>query len=215
MTSPFGAVAAPAPAVTAPAPVFNPTTGQWELPGQAPAAPAAPPAPAAAPSTPFTGGAPAPAQAPAAAPVAGASATGGAAFGGGDPFKAPSGISGEKITQFAGELLLVKPTEVIEEMKTSRGVAKGVIRGNVAVLSGARAGETISDMLVFQTALKRELTTRLQARVDNPTEPPCVLGRLGKSRDKGDGNDPAWIFVMPSDADFEYAKAWCAQHPGW
>ncbi len=108
------------------------------------------------------------------------------AFGTTDPFSAPSGISGEKITQFEGELLMVRPTELIPEMKTSRGVAKNVIRGNTAVLSGPRAGEIIKDMLVFQTALKREL----QKILENPATP-AILGRLGKSRTKNDGNNPA------------------------
>lgn len=128
-------------------------------------------------------------------------------FGGGDPFSAPSGISGEKITQFEGQLLMVRPTEVIPEMKTSRGVAKNVVRCNTVPLSGPRAGEVIKDMLVFQTALKRELATVLA----NPTTP-AILGRLGKSRDKNDGNDPAWIFMPYSEEDYAYAKHWQSQN---
>lgn len=149
--------------------------------------------------------APAPDAAPAAAPAAPASATPDLGFGGGDPFSGPSGISGEKITQFEGELLLVKPTEVIPEMKTSRGVAKDVIRMDTAVLSGPRAGEVIKDMLVFQQALKRELAKILANQAT-----PYLLGRLGKSRDKGDGNDPAWIFVAYSDDDVSAARNWLA-----
>lgn len=158
-------------------------------------------------------------QAPTAPPAApaqptAAAATPGLAFGGGDPFSAPSGISGEKITQFEGELLLVKPTELIPEMNTKRGTAKDVIRAHVVVLSGDRAGEVINDMLVFQTALRRELATRRAASVANPAAPPYLLGRLGRSAAK-EGKDPAWIFVPFSDADYTVAKAWTDAHPGW
>lgn len=148
-------------------------------------------APVAAATAPATA---APATAPAAASPLG--------FGGGDPFSAPSGISGEKITQFVGELLMVKPTEVIPEMTTKRGVAKDVVRADVAVLSGERAGELIKDMLVFQQALKRELIKVLEARQN-----PYLLGRLGQSAAK-EGKDPAWIFVAYSEADVELARAW-------
>ncbi|QHB36746.1 hypothetical protein SEA_LEPHLEUR_49 [Mycobacterium phage Lephleur] len=158
------------------------------------AATSAPAAPAAA--------APA-AAAPAAAPAAPTSASPGLGFGGGDPFSGPSGISGEKITQFEGELFLFKPTEVIPEMKTSRGIAKDVVRGDMAVLSGPRAGEKIKDMLVFQQALKRELIKILEQKAN-----PYILARLGKSRDKGDGNDPAWIFVAYTDEDVVAARNW-------
>lgn len=237
--SPFGAAAAPAapwPAVAAPAappaaPVFQAPDPAAVAPAAAPAgwapaaapAPAAPVAPPAAPVAaqpiPAAPAAPAwtppaaapapPAPAPAATPFApAAGAPAGASpdlgFGGADPFSSPSGISGEKITQFEGQLLMVRPTEVIEEMKTSRGVAKNVIRCHTAVLSGPRAGEVILDMLVFQQALKRELTKVLQG------SSPALLGRLGKSRDKNDGNDPAWIFVQYTDEDYASAKGWLA-----
>lgn len=152
-------------------------------------------APAAATTAPSAPAAPATAAAPAAAPS-------NLGFGGGDPFSAPSGISGEKITQFNGELLMVKPTEVIPEMNTKRGLAKDVVRADVAVLSGERAGEHIKDMLVFQQALKRELIKVLDAHQN-----PYLLGRLGQSAAK-EGKDPAWIFVAYYEADVEAARAW-------
>lgn len=160
--------------------------------------------------SPFGGGAAAPAEAPAAAtatapaaPTA-ASPDAGLGFGGGDPFSAPSGISGEKITQFNGELLLVKPTEVIPEMNTKRGLAKDVVRADVGVLTGERAGEKIPDMLVFQQALKRELIKVLDAKAN-----PYLLGRLGQSAAK-EGKDPAWIFIAFTEEDVTVARAWLA-----
>ena len=154
-----------------------------------------------------------PAAAPAAAsavaaPAAQPAAAPGLGFTGGDPFSAPSGISGEKITQFEGELLLVKPTEVIPQMTTKRGVADNVIRTHVVVLSGPRMGEVINDMLVFQVALKRELTNVLQGNT------PYLLGRLGKSNPK-EGKDAAWIFTQFTEADYQVARNWCTEHPGW
>lgn len=152
--------------------------------------------------TPFNqGAAPAAASATPQAPQ-------GLGFGGGDPFSAPSGISGEKITQFEGHLLLVKPKEVIPQMTTKRGVAENVIRADVLVLSGDRAYEVINDMLVFPVALKRELTNILNSTV------PYLLGRLGKSQAK-EGKDPAWIFTAFSENDYAVAKAWTDAHPGW
>ena len=149
-----------------------------------------------------------PAAAPAAAPAAQPAAAPGLGFTRGDPFSAPSGISGEKITQFEGELLLVKPTEVIPQMTTKRGVAENVIRAHVVVLSGPRMGEVINDMLVFQVALRRELTNVLNGNT------PYLLGRLGKSNPK-EGKDAAWIFTQFTEADYQVARNWCGEHPGW
>lgn len=112
-------------------------------------------APAAAPTAPA-----APATAPAAPASAAPSSLG---FGGGDPFSAPSGISGEKITQFNGELLMVKPTEVIPEMNTKRGLSNTKRRMNALPLE--RKGEVagymdLEDAIDFAEAWVYEASDR-------------------------------------------------------
>lgn len=117
-----------------------------------------------------------------------------------DPFSVAGGFSDGKITDYLGELLLVKPTEVIEEMDTEIGTAKDVVRADVTVLSGDEAGETFEDMLVFQVALKRALIKVL----DGPN--PFLLGRLGKGAKKA-GKSAPYIFETPTPEDVAAGRA--------
>lgn len=121
-----------------------------------------------------------------------------------DPFSSPPGVSGEKITDFVGVLMLVKPTEYIESMDTSIGTTD-VVRADVALLDGDRAGDQIEDMLVFQTALKRDLTRVL----DGDPSKPFVLARLGKGQAKK-GKSAPFIFNQPEDEDVAIARAFLA-----
>lgn len=148
MTNPFqkSAVATAAPAAPAPAaaPVF--------------VAPA-PAAPAPTPAAPVF-------VAPAAAAPAPAAATG-------DPFASPTGVSGERITSFVDKLLLVKPLEYIAKKDTKMGTTD-VMRVDLAVLDDAEdPGRVIRNILVFQTALKRETRDLLESRAA-----PFMLARL-------------------------------------
>ena len=121
----------------------------------------------------------------------------------GDPFSAPAGISDVKITEFLGELLLVKPTEVIEEMDTEIGTAKDVVRADFVVLTGDAEGKQVEDALVFQVALKRALLKVLDGAN------PYLLGRLGLGNKKKGKNAP-FIFEKPDDDDMDVARAWLA-----
>ena len=121
----------------------------------------------------------------------------------GDPFADPAGPgSGEKITDFDGHLLLVTPTEHVESMYTRHGTVD-VVRANVVVLDGAQPGHEIPDMLVFQTALKRDLI-----RVLNGTGK-MMLGRLGRGEAKN-GKSAPWIFIPGTDEDKTLARQYLA-----
>lgn len=120
-----------------------------------------------------------------------------------DPFAMPSGPgSGDKITDYIGELLLVKPEELIEGLSTSIGVSDA-IRVDVAVLSGDAMGTTSEGMLVFQTALMRDLKKVL----NGPS--PYLLGRLGKGVAK-QGKSAPFIFNQPDEEEMELARQFLA-----
>lgn len=121
-----------------------------------------------------------------------------------DPFSMPSAFSDGKITEYEGELLLVKPTEVIEEMDTQIGRAENVVRADVSILTGDEAGETKEDMLIFQLALKRSLLKVLDG--NNP----YLLGRLGKGKAKA-GKSAPYIFETPDEEDVALARKFLAR----
>lgn len=79
-----------------------------------------------------------------------------------DPYSAsvPSTASGTRMSDpgILGELMLVEPVEYIESMLTSASKEPtDVFRVNILPLSGELAGQLSEDVLIFQTALKREL----------------------------------------------------------
>lgn len=127
----------------------------------------------------------------------------GAAAPEGDPFATPSGPgSGEKITDYMDRLLLVTPTEHVEDMSTSIGDTDAV-RANVVVLDGDQPGYEVPDMLVFQTALKRDLIRVLKGTAT------MMLGRLGKGEAKK-GKSAPYIFIPPTDEDKTLARQYLA-----
>ena len=130
----------------------------------------------------------------------------------GDPFSTPPGVSEYKITELVGALMLVKPTEVIEQMDTEIGQAENVVRADVTVLEevelpeGAgvlEAGTTVEDVLVFQMALKRALLRVLDG------SNPYLLGRLGMGNAKKGKNAP-FIFERPDEDDMTLARQYLA-----
>ena len=118
----------------------------------------------------------------------------------GDPFSTPAGASEIKINDLVGLLLLVKPTEVIDEMTTEIGVAKDVIRADVIILDGDDAGSEYEDVLVFQIALKRALKKVLDGAN------PYLLGRLEMGAKKP-GKSAPYIFAQPDEDDIAAARA--------
>lgn len=140
----------------------------------------------------------------------------------GDPFSTPAGASEYKITELLGGLMLVKPTELIEEMDTEVGKAENVIRADVTVLEDTplsdpnadneptgevlAAGSTVEDVLVFNMALKRALLRVM----DGPN--PYLLGRLSLGSAKKGKNAP-YIFERPDEDDVALARQWIAVNP--
>lgn len=119
-----------------------------------------------------------------------------------DPFASPSGVSGEYITSFVGNLLLVKPTEYVPEMNTSKGKVDAV-RVDLAILDDAEEpGRVVTGVLLFQSALKREA----KAVLESPS--PYLLGRLIKTV-TGGGND-LYLFEEGEDEDKDLARKFLA-----
>lgn len=117
----------------------------------------------------------------------------------GDPFAAPVGIGdGERITDFVGNLLLVKPTEYIKEMNTSQGKTDAV-RVDMAVLDDKdEPGKVINGVLLFQQALKREALNIFEGPL------PYLLGRLDKG--KTGGGNTLYTFQKATEADVDLAR---------
>jgi hypothetical protein len=122
-----------------------------------------------------------------------------------DPFSTTSGgaTTDRRINDFIGELLLVKPTEDIEELTTEVGVTDAV-RADVTPLSGPDAGETFEDLLVFQVILKRELR-----RVMSNPDQKFKLGRLVMG-DATKGKSAPYKFADATPEEIAIARAYLA-----
>lgn len=119
----------------------------------------------------------------------------------GDPYAAsvPSTASGTRMSDpgILGELMLVEPVEYIESMLTSASKEPtDVFRVNILPLTGELTGELQQDVLIFQTALKRELTKTY--RGPNP----WLLARLVMGDAKPGKNAP-YLFKPPSEEDMK------------
>lgn len=119
----------------------------------------------------------------------------------GDPFAAPKGIGdGERITDFVGNLLLVKPTEFISQMGTTQGPSDAV-RVDMAVLDDEEEpGKIIIGVLLFQQALRREAKAILEGDL------PYLLGRLHKG--KTGANNTLYTFQEANEDDITLARQW-------
>lgn len=118
----------------------------------------------------------------------------------GDPFSLPPAPSKIQISDLVGTLVLVRPTEVIEEMQTEIGKAENVVRADITAVDGDLGGQLFEDVLVFQTALKRALLKVL----DGPN--PLLLGRIEMGQKKPGKNAP-YLFGKPNDDDIAAARA--------
>lgn len=118
---------------------------------------------------------------------------------GGDPFSSPGGATEHRISDFVGELVLVKPTEDIEEMLTEIGTTDAV-RADVTPLTGPSAGELCEDMLIFQMALKRSLRKVMNG------DKPYLLGRLTMGSKKP-GKSAPYIFAEATPEEVAIARA--------
>lgn len=98
-----------------------------------------------------------------------------------------------------GSLLLFSVHEQMAEMQTSFGVATP-IRADVAVLDGARKGETFVDALIFPRVLQGNLRGSIGE---------MVIGRLGKGTAKA-GQSAPWILEAASDADKQVGEKYLA-----
>ncbi len=142
-------------------------------------------------------------------PAPAAKPTESAGTGFGDPFGQPAGPgSGEKITDMLGSLLLVKPTEYIEEMSTTSGDTDAV-RADIAILDNTEEpGHIAEGVLIFQQALKRDL----RKIMDSPQ--PYLLGRLDLGRAKGNKSAP-YIFVKFTEEEAALAHQFIKAVPSF
>ncbi|QGH80055.1 hypothetical protein SEA_NHAGOS_44 [Gordonia phage NHagos] len=121
----------------------------------------------------------------------------------GDPFSLPPTPAEINVSDLVGTLVLCKPTEIIESMETTSGLAENVVRADVVALDGDLEGD-YEDVLFFQTALKRAL-----AKVfDGPN--PYLLGRIEMGTAKKGKNAP-YLFGKPDEDDMNVARAYLAK----
>lgn len=110
-----------------------------------------------------------------------------------------------KITDFAGELLLLTPTEYIEEFETTFGT-KDALVSDVVVLSADGGPVEYPDVLIFQGGLIGALKRRV------PTEGKPgrkMLGVLGKGEAKKGQNAP-YVLSSPDDNQKQAARDYLA-----
>lgn len=121
-----------------------------------------------------------------------------------DPFSRPTGGGdGAKIKDDLGSLLVVRPTELLENFTTSVGTSD-TIRADWLVCDGDNAGEIREGALVFNAPLVRDLKRAVGG---------LFVGRLEMGQKEIKGNKP-FIFVDYSDEEEALARE-CAESAGW
>jgi hypothetical protein len=110
-------------------------------------------------------------------------------------FKKPGSVSGLRLDELKGSLLIIYPKRV-DEVKTRLG-DKTATRGDVHVVNGPRAGKVFRDTLIFPTVLQDQLRGEIGS--GDP-----VLGRLGLGAAKGNQNAP-WVLDDATDDDEQLA----------
>lgn len=131
-----------------------------------------------------------------------------------DPFKTGS-AGGAGITEYAGQLLLVTPTEYVESMKTVHGDSDAV-RVDIAVLDGPDGVEEVEDTLVFQrmliSALKKRALFNEKNGVDPETGyPKMILGVLIQDEaQKKTGQSAPWVLAEPNAEQAQAARDYLA-----
>lgn len=123
-----------------------------------------------------------------------------------DPF-ASAGAAGVKITDYEDQLLLLRPTEYIEHMKTEYSDDKDAVVADVVVLDGDGAPEDLGEVYIFQGGLIGQLKNKIGKTPD------MVLGRLGKGEAKKKGYSAPWKFLTPTEEDKEKAREYLAKKP--
>lgn len=128
-----------------------------------------------------------------------------------DPFSDPSGQSGEKIADMLGRLIIAKPLEIIPSMTTTTGKepAENVVRCNIVILDDpAQPGKFCENVLVFQTALKRDL-----ADIFRDPAKALLLGRIVRGQASGNKSAP-YLFQKATEEDRALAVQFRETRPG-
>ena len=124
-----------------------------------------------------------------------------------DPFARPSGGGGAAIKDDLGSLLVIRPTELLLDYKSSVGTSD-VVRADWLVCDGKNAGEIREDALIFNKPLVRSLRKVVER---NPGG--LFVGRLVMGQKEIRGNKP---FIFQDFNDEEQALAVeCAESVGW
>lgn len=122
-----------------------------------------------------------------------------------DPFAAPRGVGGGKLTEALNQGVVIRPTEYIPSMNTTKGVTDA-IQADWIILTGPNQGQVESG-LIFQKVLKSEL----KAIMGTPT--PMMVGvlHLGEERN---GNNAPYLLGLADDSVRTLA-AQAAQANNW
>ena len=125
------------------------------------------------------------------------------------PFASPSssgdGLNKDKLLELNGALLIIEPSEHVENITTSFGVSDAA-KATITVVDGKNAGEVIVDTLIFPKILKSNALAALKKN-----QP--LLGRLSQGVAKP-GQSKPWILAEPTPDDLKAAMAvWEARIP--
>lgn len=108
-----------------------------------------------------------------------------------------------RITDYEGNLLLVKALEIEKDIRTAFGPADATVC-DVVVLDGPKAGANHKGLMLFQKVLQAQLADRIGTNR-------MLLGRLGRGVAKP-GQDAPWLFTDPTDDERQTARAWIAKN---
>lgn len=117
-------------------------------------------------------------------------------------FVDPAEMTGIQWDDLEGSLLLVKPYDQEQGVKTHYGVTNAV-RANVTVLDGSQRGVEYPDVLVFPRVLQGQLRPRIGQ---------MVVGRLIKG-DAKSGQSAPWKLEKATPADIQTAERHLARKP--
>jgi len=116
---------------------------------------------------------------------------------GGDPFSDPMPSSQIKFKDLLGRLVICKPLEIIAEIAAEgiKDPAKDVVRCNIAAQDDNNVWHVFANMLVFQTAPKRDLGDIFR----DPAKS-LLIGRIAIGEKRGNKSAP-YYFTKATDAE--------------
>lgn len=120
-----------------------------------------------------------------------------------DEFYDPGEATNVDWRELSGRLLLIYPTEKLDQVPTREYGEKEAIRARIVVLDGPNAPRVMNGCLVFPLYLQGQLRDRVGTGK-------AVLGRLGGGALTGTREEKAWKLAAANDSEKDTARKWIA-----